>query len=162
MLGSLSLGAQVVLSGAQAQEAGHVWAELAWPGGWVQRCLFRPLPPTPAQLAEQFLGTPYRWGGRSVWGIDCSGLVQLLYAAYGLPLPRDSAAQRAALPPVRVPQTGDLAFFPGHVGLMLDERRILHATSYHMAVAIDVIGEAGGPYGEMLARDLLQWGRIHK
>lgn len=154
----LSLGAQLALANETFEEDGRIWQRLAWPQGWVQRSLFRPLPPTLAELGLSFIGTPYRWGGRSAWGTDCSGLVQVLHAAYGLQLPRDSGAQRRALPAVDRPQAGDLAFFPGHVGLMLDERRMLNATSYHMAVAVDTLGE-GGEYGEMLARDLLGFGR---
>lgn len=157
VLARLSLGSRVWLGQESYEEDGRLWQRLQWPEGWVQRCIFDPLPPTLRELGLQFIGTPYRWGGRSAWGIDCSGLMGVLHAAYGLQLPRDSGAQRAALPVVSDPQAGDLAFFPGHVGLMLDERRMLNATSYHMAVAVDTLGE--GDYGGRLARDLLGFGR---
>ncbi|RTR28712.1 C40 family peptidase [Deinococcus radiophilus] len=159
VLGRLSQGARVILSGERTEEDARVWERLAWPGGWIQRCVFRSLPPTLAELGVEFVGTPYRWGGRSAWGIDCSGLMQVLHAAYGLQLPRDSGDQRRALAQVETPRAGDLAFFPGHVGLMLDAKRMLNSTSYHMAVQIDTLGEEGGEYGRLLARDLLGFGR---
>lgn len=156
--GRLSLGSRVALSGeVVAAEEGRDWERLAWPVGWVQRAVFRPLPADLSQLGLALVGTPYRWGGRSAWGVDCSGLVQLLHAAYGLQLPRDSGLQRACLPPVDRPQAGDLAFFPGHVGLMLDSERLLNATSFHMAVAVDTLG--AGEYGRLLERDLLGFAR---
>lgn len=158
VLGRLSLGSQVCRSGEVTEgEEGRLWERLLWPGGWVNCSVFRPLPPALPELGLAFLGTPYRWGGRSAWGVDCSGLMQTLHAAYGIALPRDSGPQRSALTPVDRPQAGDLAFFPGHVGLMLDGRRMLNATSYHMAVAVDTLGE--GEYGRLLARDLLGFGR---
>ena len=103
------------------------------------------------------LGAPYVWGGRSAWGLDCSGLTQLAYAAEGRPLPRDADLQEAALTPVTQPRRGDLAFFPGHVGLMLDGRRMVHANATHMCVSVDTLGE--GEYGARLAGALSGFGR---
>lgn len=158
VLARLSLGTQVCLSGEVTEgEEGRFWERLDWPVGWVSRSVFRPLPSALPELGRAFVGTPYHWGGRSAWGIDCSGLMQVLHRAYGMQLPRDSGPQRAALAPVDAPQTGDLAFFPGHVGLMLDGRQLLNATSYHMAVAVDTLGE--GRYGRLLERELLGFGR---
>jgi cell wall-associated NlpC family hydrolase len=84
-----------------------------------------PLPETatdPVEAAMEHLGKPYVWGGRGGAGIDCSGLVQRGYAATGVALPRDSDMQRAEagrlLAEDATLKRGDLAFFPGHVGLM--------------------------------------------
>lgn len=93
----------------------------------------------PAELAEQMIGTPYVWGGRTAKGIDCSGLVQLVWGAAGVQLPRDSDLQLASLgldkdvDPAGLAR-GDVIFFPGHVGIMADDRTIIHASRRWMAV----------------------------
>lgn len=91
--------------------------------------------------ALKFLYTPYLWGGRSNAGIDCSGLVQIAFASIGVTVPRDADLQEEALGTKLsendVPTHGDLAFFPGHVGFMLDDMHLLHANAHHMRVSID-------------------------
>ena len=95
----------------------------------------------PVTIAEAFLGAPYLLGGRTVRGIDCSGLVQIAHAMIGRQLPRDSDLQRDAagmpLAPGSALQRGDIVFFPGHVGLMADASMLLHATGHHQAVVIE-------------------------
>jgi hypothetical protein len=89
--------------------------------------------------ALRFLGAPYLWGGKSAAGIDCSGLVQLARQSAGLPCPRDSdmqAAEGEAVAPDAL-KRGDLVFWRGHVGIMLDRRRLLHATGHAMAVVVE-------------------------
>ena len=98
----------------------------------------------PTATAERFLGTPYLWGGRDSVGIDCSGLVQQALYAGGLACPRDSDLQARLGDPAK-PETlarGDLVFWRGHVGMMLDEARLIHANAWHMAVAIEPLAEA--------------------
>ncbi|MFG1464185.1 NlpC/P60 family protein [Xanthobacter sp. DSM 24535] len=90
-------------------------------------------------VAARFLGTPYLWGGRSAFGLDCSGLVQTALAACGIAAPRDSDQQEAALGaavPLDTPlRRGDLLFWPGHVAIVEDEANLLHANAFAMSVA---------------------------
>jgi cell wall-associated NlpC family hydrolase len=100
-------------------------------------------------VAERFIGTPYLWGGRTRLGIDCSGLVQIALEAAGIPAPRDSDMQRAELgndvlirEDYEGVQRGDLVFWPGHVGIMVDGLMLLHANAHHMAVTHETLPEA--------------------
>ncbi len=91
-------------------------------------------------VAEQFLHTPYYWGGKSYHGQDCSGLVQTALQACGLRAPRDADLQEAELG-VQLQindldglRRGDLLFWKGHVGIMQNDKSLLHANGHHMQV----------------------------
>jgi cell wall-associated NlpC family hydrolase len=89
-------------------------------------------------IASRFLETPYLWGGRSGFGLDCSALVQLSMMMTGRTAPRDSDMQAAGLgTPIErdVLRHGDLVFWKGHVAIMEDEKTILHANGHTMSVA---------------------------
>lgn len=96
------------------------------------------------EIASAFLGAPYVWGGRDGAGLDCSGLVQQALHAAGVACPRD-ADQQAALGreiPAGDLGTGDLVAWRGHIGMMLDAERLIHANAHHMAVAIEPLSVA--------------------
>ena len=98
-----------------------------------------------AAIAERFLGVPYVWGGKTIAGLDCSGLVQTALQAVGKAAPRDTdMMERAVGEPASLSdlRRGDLIFWKGHMGVMLDESRLLHANAFHMAVAIEPLAEA--------------------
>ena len=96
-------------------------------------------------VAEQFLGAPYVWGGRSALGLDCSALVQLALQMAGVDAPRDSDMQEDALGHAIDPHDGlirgDLVFWRGHVAIMLDPTQLIHANAWNMAVAEDNLAD---------------------
>jgi gamma-D-glutamyl-L-lysine dipeptidyl-peptidase len=101
------------------------------------------------KTAGYFLNAPYLWGGRSIFGCDCSGFVQMVYKIHGIPLKRDSsqqAKQGVVISSLADTRLGDLAFFASsagkvyHVGLILSPMEIIHSSGF---VHIDRLDETG-------------------
>ena len=103
-------------------------------------------------VAERFVYAPYLWGGKESVGLDCSGLIQTALEAAGVACPRDSGDQeawaKARWSPIPVTDRltglmrGDLVFWPGHVGIMTDSTRFLHANAHHMATRLEPLTTA--------------------
>ncbi|MCY0970342.1 C40 family peptidase [Chryseobacterium wangxinyae] len=102
-----------------------------------------------ALTAREFLNVPYLWGGKSFFAVDCSGFVQLVFKIHNIKLPRDTYQQAEVgevLSFVEESQPGDLAFFENsegkiiHVGIMLENQKIIHASG---KVRIDTLDSTG-------------------
>jgi hypothetical protein len=96
-------------------------------------------------VAEQFLSAPYLWGGKTLLGLDCSGLVQVALQAAGHACPRDSDMQEMALGKLvslAEMRRGDLVFWTGHVAIARDFETIIHANAHHMMVVIELADDA--------------------
>jgi cell wall-associated NlpC family hydrolase len=149
---SLSMGSQVTVTatGAHFAETGFGFVptvHLRLLGDWFH---------DPVYVAELFLGTPYLWGGNSRAGLDCSGLVQTAFLACGRGCPADSDLQQSIGQPLAefAPlQRGDLLFWKGHVAMVVDGTRLIHANGHSMSVAHEdiescvarILAQGGGP-----------------
>lgn len=122
---------------------------------WAEHCLQagETIPTNMIEIGRQYyLNAPYRWGGRSSDGCDCSGLVQMIAMATGAELPRDSVDQQAFLKvdiEYNDRQAEDLVFWSGHVGILESPDMLLHATAHSMRCCFEpleqVIERAGSP-----------------
>ena len=152
----LTLNAQLVVRGengafSQLADGRFVFTAHLKPAGHVEDDFVR--------VAEMFRHVPYYWGGKSVQGLDCSGLVQLALEACGVPALRDTDMQEATLGTKLMANDldgltrGDLVFWKGHVGLMTDGEMLLHANGHHMMVVAEPLKDAvkriAANYGEI-------------
>ena len=139
----VSLNSLLVVSGTQGRFSALAGGGYVFSDHLLAMDVFAP---DYVSIAEQFLETPYLWGGRSSLGLDCSGLVQCALEATGIPCPRDTDMQEAALgsamPDSEPLQRGDLLFWRGHVGIMADGATLLHANATHMKTVEEAVEPA--------------------
>ena len=145
-IGPLCLNALITVEAeegpfARASDGAFFWAGHLAPIGFG-------LEADPAAVAERFVGAPYLWSGRTSAGLDCSGLIQQALYACGKACPRDADQQALLGHAVERNELmrGDLVCWDGHIGMMLDGARVLHASSHHMATAIE-------PLADVIARN---------
>ncbi len=136
-----------LLSDGSAVVAKHLWSLERQADDWVA-------------IAEELIGTPYLWGGRSSLGLDCSALVQIAASFGGHVLQRDSDMQEASAgdeisdAELSGLRRGDLIFWKGHVGIVAGPGRLLHANGHTMTVANEDLEEAVKRIAET------EWGEI--
>ena len=117
------------------------------------------------ETACSYFGAPYRWGGKTPLGIDCSGLAQMTYLLNGIIIYRD-AKLAPGYPMRQIPrerkQPGDLLYFPGHVAVYLGNQRYLHATAAadRYCVTVNSLDPCEEDYRENLADSLTAVGSI--
>ena len=97
------------------------------------------------KIIKQFENTPYLWGGKTVNGIDCSGLLQLSMKFTGLNIPRDTKDQKTYFQNFILKSKhknynkGDIIFWKGHVAIVLKKTQLIHANAFHMSVKVEEI-----------------------
>ncbi len=116
-------------------------------------------PNSSVELALQYINTPYLWGGRTPLGIDCSGLVQVVFATLGKNLPRDAYQQATIGQQIdwQNRKIGDVVFFENdqnritHVGILSDMDKIVHASAW---VRVDLLTKEGIFHGNKKTHQL--------
>lgn len=112
--------------------------------------------------AEKFLSAPYLWGGRSFFGIDCSGFVQAIMRRFGWELPRDTKDQISCGTEVEREsiRNGDLLFFPRHVALAITDVEFIHSSSSNGGVAYNSFDRTSPAYSEYFYKEFKTARRI--
>lgn len=137
-------------------------------GKYSNRSQQQPGPWLIKQLTSSWLNAPYMWGGRTIFGVDCSGFVQVNYKMMGVDLPRDAWQQAGEGQPVKKLKDavcGDLAFFDDrdeivHVGILLSNEQIIHASGKVKIDRIDkkgIINSDTGKYSHQLKAIRRYW-----
>ena len=110
-----------------------------------------------------YLGTPYRWGGKSPEGIDCSGLCSLVYWMHGIVIFRDSSIRpEYAVRQIPVAQMapGDLLYFPGHMAMYIGDGRYIHSSNTCHGVVISSLNPEDETYFPLLDGKLIAAGSV--
>lgn len=112
--------------------------------------------------AMSYLGTQYRWGGKSPLGIDCSGLCSISYLLNGIIIYRDSQRKDEYMKKISLEEIkpGDLLFFPGHVAMYIGDGRYVHSSSNNNGVNINSLNPEDVDYNEYLAKNIIEVGTI--
>ena len=113
------------------------------------------------KTAFSYLGTPYRWGGKSTYGIDCSGFVFMSYTLCGLPLYRDAEFDRRYVTqiPFSALQPADLVYYNGHVTMYIGDGEYIHSSATLGGVRISSFNEEDDNFYPRLKTDIVKCAR---
>jgi len=113
--------------------------------------------------AKKYLGTQYRWGGKTGMGIDCSGLVFMAYWINGVTIWRD-AIQKKGYPVTKIGfdmvKPGDLVYFPEHVAMLIENGKIIHSCHRNNGVRIESLDPAESGFRQDLYENILHAGTV--
>lgn len=130
--------------------------------GWIRKEHYKKMPVPDLKNDEEnirkniidtafsYLGTQYRWGGKSPMGIDCSGFVSMAYMLNGIIIYRDAQLKDDYMKTIKIEniKPGDLLFFPGHVAMFIGDGKYIHSTSREGKVLINSLNPDDDDYRE--------------
>ncbi len=170
----LGRGSVVLVTGREKEG----WTEIELPDnrrGWVRSAFLGTLKTTSnkddedtlrknlVNTALSYLGTQYRWGGRSPFGIDCSGLCSISYLLNGIIIYRDAVLKDEYMRNITLEEIkpGDLIFFPGHVAMYIGDDKFVHSSSSINGVNINSLNPNHSDYRKDLAETITGVGTIY-
>lgn len=114
------------------------------------------------KTACEYIGTQYRWGGKSPLGIDCSGLCSITYLINGITIWRDSELRKKYMREIKRKEMkkGDLLYYKGHVAMYIGNGKVVHSSSSRSGVSINSLNEGDDDYVEELDREIIAIGTI--
>ncbi|WP_432408210.1 C40 family peptidase [Wukongibacter sp. M2B1] len=114
------------------------------------------------KTVSKYLGTQYRWGGKSPLGIDCSGLCSIAYMLNGVIIWRDAELRDEYMRKITREEMGkgDLLFYKGHVGMYIGDDKVIHSASSKCGVVINSLNKDDEDYNEYLHKELIAIGTI--
>jgi len=131
--------------------------------GWDAHCSEDELRKRIAETAMEYLDVPYRWGGRTPVGVDCSGLCHSAYLIHGIAIYRNASIQ-PGYPVMKIAsdkaKKADLLYFPGHIAMYLGDGRYIHATAREGRVCINSLEQDSPLYREDLADSFICAGSV--
>lgn len=172
ILKTLTRGALIVLTGLKKDD----WVEILLPDsqkGWIKGVYIKKwvkhdkkdeigLRNKLVENAKLYLGTQYRWGGKTSMGIDCSGLCSMAYLLEGIIIYRDAVLKEKYMRRIEREEIkkGDLMFWPGHIGMYIENGKFIHSTSSRNGVVINSLNKEDEDYREDLDTSMLGVGTI--
>lgn len=169
---TLTRGALIVLTGLKKDD----WVEILLPDsqkGWIKEVYIKRwikhdkkdemgLRNKVVENAKLYLGTQYRWGGKTSIGIDCSGLCSMAYLLEGIVIYRDAVLKEKYMRRIEREdiKKGDLIFWPGHIGMYIENGKFVHSTSSRNGVVINSLNKEHEDYREDLDTTILDIGTI--
>ena len=174
-LETLFAGSRLALTGRESEG----WSETMLAGGasgWIRTNFTAAIPEPDVKRDEEglrnrivaaafgFLGTQYRWGGKTSAGIDCSGLCSLAYLLNGLVIYRDSVFKEESLREVTPEELkpADLLYCPGHMALYLGNGKIIHSTGALSGVIVNSLKPGDADYRPQVAENILHRATIFR